>query len=487
MSYDQLFRKTAPYNLAGKSPHIYFSDQEIIGTGYVNNSLEGLLFNSLSGQVVLPSGSFTPNWNFYTAGAETPITIDPTGPGNAYNNVTIVDKVCTIVCTGTTDLLVGDVVSINGTVADSFDRNINGSWVVKTVSQTNVSNDTFSFEINAPNSTFTNFPVYVFTNQVRKGHVFQIKDSRPTTDAKGRSFTSAIFTLLSVLDGSAGYRRILPSDLYLRFRFQTGSDTDPKGGINSNLFSVLDTANNNIKPVLWAYFFGYSSADLPSTRSATIFELAFNSYAIVLRPTGTGSRLEFALLKFSWGTIPTSYWMSSIVDTDRFKNYTVSGTELGYLIPSNPLVGQVAGSRVVTEIAVSDSFTYDSEFAAKFNLKITVRKHLLTDSELDGTYLVNLMVNDDYGSFGPGKRYDSVLHGYIPKPSPNLITTVQTQQVDDMRLAPMFYFKFNNVNEQNVGEPDLSSSPPVPGSSKIVLDNIFFRQINSSTNTPYLY
>jgi hypothetical protein len=115
---------------------------------------------------------------------------------------------------------------------------------------------------------------------------------------------------------------------------------------------------------------------------------------------------------------------------------------------------------------------------------------MLTDSILDNTYLVNLMVNDDYDKFGEGIHYDSILHGYITKPSPN-INTVATlydpvlAPVSDLMLMPIMYFKFNNTDEDNVGAPDLFVSPIIPGSSKIVQDNLIFKQLNPDAS--YLY
>jgi hypothetical protein len=54
---------------------------------------------------------------------------------------------------------------------------------------------------------------------------------------------------------------------------------------------------------------------------------------------------------------------------------------------------------------------------------------------------------------------------------------------------PMMYFKFNNINEANVGAPGFDLS--VPGSSKIVQDSLLFKQLNAaainSVGTSYLY
>jgi hypothetical protein len=280
---------------------------------------------------------------------------------------------------------------------------------------------------------------------------------------------------------------VLPSDLYTRFKFQTGSAAVPQGGINSNLFSseLADTSGNPVKPILWAYFFGYNSEVVPGN----IFEIVFNSYAVVLRPSGSGSNLEFAIVKFSWGTDPgTATNLTSL--TPQFAKYTVpntaQGTDLGYLISTNPSIG----TDKVTELAVSDSFTYDSEFPAKFNLKITIRKHLLSDSVLDGTYLVNLMISDNYEAFGPGKHYDTVLHAYITKPTP-LYSVVTGSYPHDAMLMPMVYFKFVNIDANYVNAESPFANPPYPGSSKIIQDNLFYRQINSAAlNTAgksYLY
>jgi hypothetical protein len=466
-THDQKFRTEAAYINKGKRPYIYFGDSErgaLVSNGYINNSLEGAIFDASSagtGQIVISSGVVTPNFGFYDAigGAVWSISL-----------VSIISGVCKMKATGTTDYVVGDIVAITGFPFSSTIPFVNGTWVVTSVTTTTFSNDTFTFEINAPNHGAEAGP-----GLAHKGFAFQIYDNRPLTDAKGDSFSSVLFTPTPTYSVAVGYKRVLPSDLYTRFRFQSYSDVTPQGGINSNLFNVVDSANNNIKPALWAYFFGYNDSTIASRASANHFEIAFNSYAIVLRPSGVGSTLEFALVKFNWGT-DTENWMSSIVGTDRFKSYTISGTDLGYLVSTNPDVGKVAGVSVVSEIAKSDSFTYSSEFAAKFNLKITVRKHLLSDSILDGTYLVNLMINDSYNSFGEHAHYDSILHGYITKPSPVFMTTDGTQPHDSM-LMPMMYFKFNNTDSANVGSL----------SSKIVQDSLMFRQINSVTATSYLY
>ena len=130
--------------------------------------------------------------------------------------------------------------------------------------------------------------------------------------------------------------------------------------------------------------------------------------------------------------------------------------------------------------------SWETSGPAKFNLKITIRKHLLSDSEIDDTYLVNLMINDNYDVFGPAVHYDSILHGYIDKPLA-LYNTVNSVQPADSMLMPILYFKFNNTDEQNVGVPDSFAIPSLPGSSKIVQDSLFFRQLNSSASTSYLY
>ncbi len=466
-THDQNFRTEAAYINKGKRPYIYFADSEkgsLVSNGYINNSLEGAIFDASSagpGQITIPTGIVTPNFAFYDASSDPVLTISA---------VSILNGVCTMKASTSTTYSVGDIVAVTGVAFDSTHPFVNGSWVVTAVTTTTNPNDTFRFEINAPNTAS-----YPGTGLASKGFVFQILDNRVSTDAKGDSFTSTLFTPTPIYTVAAGYKRILPSDLYTRFRFQSYSDVTPQGGINSNLFNVVDSANNNIKPALWAYFFGYNDSTIASRASANHFEIAFNSYAIVLRPSGSGSMLEFALLKFNWGT-DTESWMTNIIGTDRFKSYTISGTDLGYLISTNPDVGKVAGVSIVSEIAKSDSFTYSSEFAAKFNLKISIRKHLLSDSILDGTYLVNLMINDNYNVFGESTHYDSILHGYITKPSPVSMTTNGTQPHDSM-LMPILYFKFNNTDSANVGTL----------SSKIVQDSLMFRQINSVTATSYLY
>lgn len=482
-TYDQNFRDESPHNLSGKYPYIEFADQYIINSvGYLNNSLEGLLFDDAtlgspagSGIITMPGlGTVTPKFYFYTTGVGS-------STGRTITAASIASNVCTVATSVAHAYTVGSLVSVTGVNWDSTHPNINGTWVIKAAPATTQ----FTFEINAPD---TSTPFTFYTGATYISSVFEIRDDRASGDTRGQSYTSVAFTPKPILKPAVGYQRILPSDLYTRFRFQTGSDLVPQGGINSNLFNVVDDANNNIKPVLWAYFFGYST---PSPHaSITAFEIMFGSYAIVLRPSGDGSRLEFALVKFNWPAADTRAWMASTVGTDRFNRYTVGGTDLGYLISTNPEVGQVSGSSVITEIAKSDSFTYDSEFPVKLNLKITIRKHMLTDSVLDGTYLVNLMVNDDYDKFGEGAHYDSILHGYITKPDPdiNAVTTLYVPSpapVRDLMLMPMMYFKFNNTDQDNVGAPNSFVSPALPGSSKIVQDSLIFRQINP--NASYLY
>jgi hypothetical protein len=491
--HDQFFKTGfnyggGSYDALAKWPNILFGDQEVGSVGgYIYNSLEGDLFDdtyvsTTDGTINIVSsnpspgfgGLVTPDWYYQYAGVGFVQQV--------VSAVSITAGLCTIAFAAPHAYVVDDIISLNGIVWDATHPNVNGVWKIFSIP----TSSSFTFEINAENVagfSLTGSPL------VTKGPVFEIRDNRPTNDAKGLSFTSTLFTPKPVYLVNPGYRRVLPSDLYTRFRFQTGSDITPQGGINSNLFNVLlPDGITNIKPVLWAYFFGYNDPTLALRSTATHFEIAFNSYAVVLRPSGSGSNLEFAILKFNWGTDAGNTWMTSIINTDRFNKYTVEGTDLGYLVSSNPEVGRVAGNAVVTELAKSDSFTYNSEFAVKMNLKITIRKHLLSDSILDGTYIVNLMINDDYDVFGESAHYDSILHAYIPKPIPLYNTTDGTQPHDSM-LMPMMYFKFNNINEANVGAPGFDLS--VPGSSKIVQDSLLFKQLNAaainSVGTSYLY
>lgn len=476
MNGDQTFRTEdgsltpfVAYDARAKYPYIYFADCKkgsAASYGYINNSLEGTVFDSdlATGVVSMPNGLFTPNFAFYDTGSATLYTISA---------VVIAGGICTVTCAGH-PFAAGDLVAITGVpfsgTANPF---VNGTWTVFQVPDA----DNFTFEVpRLANATLSGITAAC---KAVKGSVFTIADDRATTDPKGKSFTSVLFTPKEIYRVASGFVRVLPSDLYTRFTFQSYSDTAPQGGINSNLFSVEDTAGNNIQPALWAYFFGYNDAAI-DTRSATDFEIAFNSYAIVLRPSGVGSTLEFALVKFNWGLIPPTTGWANILGQEYFNAYTIEGTDLGYLIATNPETGKTATLTPITVIAKSDSFTYSAAFAAKFNLKITIRKHLLTDSDLDGTYLVNLMINDNYDSFGEGAHYDSILHGYIAKPSPVSVTATGSHPHDSM-LMPMMYFKFNNVDEDNVG---LAASP---GSSKIVQDSLIFKQLNSVAATSYLY
>ena len=483
MSYDQLFRTGGSYATAGKSPYILFADQELTATGYVNNSLEGTLFSAdpaLSGTIVVSGSYVTPKWTFY----------DQNSGVTSALIVASLRVATTGICTATYDtasiplLAVGDVVSINGVGWDATHPFINGSYVVTSATPAGAASK-FTFntlfypaaELNYDGLLSGAWPEAAY---VRRGPAFSIYDNRAASDAKGLSFTSVLFTPKKIYDAGTvtGYKRVLPSDLYTRFKFQSSSDAVPQGGINSNLFNVVSEDDVNIKPVLWSYFFGYNTATPPTS----IFEIVFNSYAIVLRPSGDGSKLEFALLKFSWGAI-ANFPALAAAEEDKFKSYTVDGTTLGYLVCTNPEVVNTS-TTVVTELAKSDAFTYNAEITPKFNLKITIRKHLLSDSILDGTYLVNLMVNDDYDDFGPAAHYDTVLHAYITKPSPVYNTTTGVV-ITDCMLMPMMYFKYNNTNEDNVGIDIVS--PPSTGASKIVQDSLFFRQINAVDDAAYLY
>lgn len=472
--YDQLFRIGGAYNYAGKSPYFYFADQELIAGGYVNNSLEGTLFSSnpaLAGTILLSNSYVTPRWAFYS------------------QNVAVTSAACTVVsivsgiCTVTYDtaliptLAVNDVVSVNGVDWDTTHPFVNGSWVVTSITLAGGAS-TFTFEIDA--SDTASYSGLLASAVVSLGPAFSIYDNRSSAEAKGQSFTSVLFTPKKIYDAGSStgtkYKRVLPSDLYTRFRIQSASDISPQGGINSNLFNVLSADGLNIKPALWAYFFGYNNLVSP----ANLFHIVFNSYAFVLRPSGEGSKLEFALMKFSWS--PT-YHIDSPADwtavisaaEDKYKSHTVSGTDLGYLICTNPEVTNSVAA-VITELAKSDSFTYNSAVTPKFNLKITVRKHMLSDSVLDGTYLANLMVNDSYDDFGEAAHYDTILHAYIAKPSQTSNTT-NNVALHDCMLMPIMYFKYNNTNEDNVQT----------NASKIVQDSLFFRQINSASAATYLY
>lgn len=471
---DQRFRDASPYDALCKFPHIYFADalrSDGGSSGYINNSLEGSEFNAESsgaGTIALSSGLFTPNFSYFDSGDSAFFSI---------SDANILNRQCTITTAGDHSYTAGDVVAINGIDIDATHPFINGTHVIYSVP----SSSTFIFEIRT-DDTPTPYGSLATAGRVSKGYVFSIFDNRPITDAKGKSFTSTMFTMKEIYRVNPLFKRILPSDLYTRFRFQSGDDANAQGGINLNLFNVFDTdGTTNIKPVLWSYFFGYNDTIIPSNE----FQIAFNSYAIVLRPSGSGIALEFAIVKFNWGT-DASNWMNDIVGQSWFNKYTVSGTDLGYLISSNPSIG----NNKVTELAKSDPFTYDSSFAAKFNLKITIRKHLSSDAMSDGTYLVNLMINNNYDVFGENQHYDSILHSYIDRPAA-LYNIADGSHPHDSMLMPMMYFKFVNINEQNVGIPTPFGEPPTPGSSSIFQDSLFFRQINASAvndkNLSYLY
>ncbi len=498
MPYDQMFRtETSPFDhtICARWPYVLFADQEWVSSSYLNNSLEGELFTpdaaySDGSYVITDEGAyFKPDFYFYKAGgpdSATPYSIRP----NTQNGLSInSSNICTIICTTSTTIAVGDIVSVTGQYWSANTPYMNGSYVVRAVDTTTNANDTISFEYNTGGVAYaaTLFNSSFANRYLSKSPVFEVRDNRSTSAAKGKSFTSIIFTpkYSYYCSTAADNQRSACMDVYTRFRFQLGHDTLAQGGINSNLFNVIDESTGyNIKPVLWAYFFGYNLEDADADilqSSGNVFEVAFNSYAVILRPTGEGSRLEFAFVKFSWGT-DCRDWMNSIID-NKLKQYTVSENLLGYLVSSNPDVLKTGDTPIVTELAVSDSFAYNSELPTRFNLKITVRKHLLTDSSTDNTYLVNLMVNDDYNSFGPQKHYDSILHTYITRPNP--ITRTVTMSATppypkSALLMPMFYFKFNNINDEVTGAPNIFESPIYAGSSKIILDNLILRPINAA-------
>jgi len=400
---------------------------------YVNNSLEGALFDD-SGAGVL-TGPIHPNFNFFdTTGPNTP----PQTTGFSVTSLSRASGIVSVTVDGSPahGLAVNDIFAMTGITFDgTYVYDFNGVYKVFQV----ISSTEFQFIKLGPDFSSTYYTAIYPINGVTifkySNSAIAVFDNRQAGDISGLSYTSFLLSSQVVTDVSGAgtspaRKRITPEDLYIRFRIV--NSTEDQGGLNSNVFDVIDVATQeNVKPILWAWFFGgltkttasdFTSADRSPNN---IFDILFNSYVIVLRPTGGGSYLEFALLKFNWGEVTSGNWFSNFIDTPLINKYdNVNGTDLGYLISTNPNVAKMSGVSRIVELATSSSFFYDSEIPLDVNLKISIRKHLLSDQSTDNTYYFQLAKNDDYNSFGDGAVYSNLLHSFITRPKTDGLTVI---------------------------------------------------------------
>ena len=120
--HDQNFQTTAGYQNSGKYPRIFFSDTEWYNQiGYVNNSLEGTIFDSVNQNIILDGQQFSPKFKFFDV---------PTVSSATITGAAIVSNVCTVTCSGGHSFLAGDVVSVVGVAWDNTHPYINGTWIV---------------------------------------------------------------------------------------------------------------------------------------------------------------------------------------------------------------------------------------------------------------------------------------------------------------------------------------------------------------------
>lgn len=428
-AHDLLIRTIDAYDTIGKSPYFRTAavDRSIVDgpVVYVNNSLEGNLFDdSGTGKVLFGPGTIHPNFNFISTIGSPPASVDVTSLSRANGIVTI----------GVTShgLSTNDLFSIEGVPLDStHDYEFNGVYKVFQ----KIDNDQFTFVKKGQDfsGTYYSYPITVTLWKYSSSEpALSIFDNRQPADASGLSYSSILISP-KILTDSKTRRRVSTGDLYIRFNI--ADSTGLLGGLNTNIFNVIDvTTNENVKPIIWAWFFGgitkvadgnFLTADRnPNNNLDTIF----NSYAVVLRPTGEGSYLEFALVKFNWGEITSANWFTNFIDTALINKYSnVGGVDLGYLISTNPNVAQISGVQKVVEITKSSSFLYDSEQPLKFNLKISVRKHLLSDQSTDNSYYFQLATSSDYNSFGDAALYSNIMHSYIKRPRTNGLTVTTFQ------------------------------------------------------------
>lgn len=436
-AHDLLLKIGGVNDTIGKNPYFRTAGVEYtVGPPitYLGNSLEGALFNDNgSGAVTVGAGDIYPNFNFFST-VSAPGTVNIVD-GASPAGLTRTNGIITVNIVGH-GLSVNDIFSLKSVTFNStHERDLNGVYKVFQV----LDNDHFQFIKLGENFIKTEYTYPLAVTLFKYSDpAIQIFDNRDVSSVSGLSYTSVLLSPKIVTDvtGSGedpARRRITPEDLYIRFRIV--NKTELSGGLNSNIFDVVDiVSGENVKPIIWAWFFGgltkttasdFTSADRTPNN---IFDIIFNSYAIVLRPTGGGSYLEFALLKFNWGSVTdgiTGNWFTNFIDTPLINKYdNVNGTDLGYLISSNPNVAKTSNVSRIVELATSSSFFYDSEVPLKVNLKISIRKHLLTDQSTDNTYYFQLAKNDDYNSFGDGTVYSDILHSFITRPKTDGLTVI---------------------------------------------------------------
>lgn len=424
-THDLLLRYTTPaiYELIGRDPFFRTAGvDKSTSDGYdvwVNNSLEGSLFDdSTNGYVTTPGGFVHPNFGLdYTA--TTPVAINLTSVSRTNGIVSVTTQSAHGLSTN--DFFTFETVTFDSTHTYA----LNGTFQVYQV----IDSTNFTFIKRGEDfaSSYYSYPMLVSLTiyDPVTYPILKIYDNRQSIDSSELSYNGILLSPKDLTSAITLRRRITPSDFYIRFKFEDSTGT--LGGLNSNVFNVIDdTANENIKPIIWAWFFGgvtkstASSLDSADRDPNNIFDIVFNSYALVLRPTGNGAYLEFALLKFNWGQITSGNWFSSFIDTALINKYDdVDGADLGYLIATNPNVAQIGGNPRVVEIANSSSFLYDSEQPLKLNLKISVRKHFLSDQLTEDSYYFQLAVNQDYETFGEGALYSNIMHAYIKRPKMN--------------------------------------------------------------------
>jgi len=448
-AHDLLLRRTSisgnpSDDTIGKDPYFRTAGVDYTitdGIAYLNNSLEGHLFDDAGSGFV--TGPIHPNFNFFDAiGPGTLANIVNTHINPDWRGVTRANGLVTvnIIAHG---LNVGDIFSIRGITFDSTHTvDLNGVYKVFQ----KLDDDAFQFiKLGEDLPYYTTAPTirYTYPASVRlfkhEVPVITIYDNRAPSDVSGLSFTSVLLSPLPVTDVSdislGLKKRIVPEDLYVRFKI--ADSTGELGGLNAAMFDVIDTTTSeNVKPIIWAWFFGgatkitasdFTSADRDPENN---FDIIFNSYAIVLRPSGSGTYLEFALLKFNWGAVSGANWFTNFIGTPliyRVPNPYVNGIDLGYLISTNPNVAKTSGTPRVVEITKSSSFLYDASKPLELNLKVSIRKHSLSDQSTDNTYYCQLAVNPDYNSFGDGAQYSNVMHSFIQRPRTNGLSTVTFQ------------------------------------------------------------
>jgi hypothetical protein len=456
---DLNFKSGGAFDTVGKPPYFRVAD---LATGYLKNSLEGTLFDSL------PTGTSALDFKFLDNVVPTNVAeITAVSRTDNVLSLTVIDNSHGI----TTANSLGKYVSINDTVLTLSSNNVNGVFKLLTAEPTLITVGQTGVDFTL-NSLDTNG-----TLRLLNGHSLKISDYRTETSpgsATDKSYCSFLLSPQGLVDFDiASSNRVVPSDMYVRFRI---TSSDGKGGIHPDVFNVK-VGTDLSKPILWAWFFGGSY----KSSGQTAFQTIFNSYALVLRPSGLGTNLEFALLKFNYLDITSGSWSTDVIDKNKIKRYntpvTTSGAtvDLGYLIATNSNIKD-SEIPVCTEIAKSNDFFYDSSVEFKANLKFSVKKHILSDGNTTSSYLVQLAKNENYDFFGESYRYSSILHSFINIPSgtpstPKIVSTDPT----DYRLLPAMYFKYINLVQSDFGA----------SASSIFLDNFLYRQANSNLYAIY--